>query len=344
MGAPTRVGLALGSGSARGLAHIGVLEVLAEEGIPLHCVAGTSIGAVVGGLWATDSLERYKDILRGLSWWKVMGFFEPALSKAGIFSGGKLVEVLRDLTGEPRIEALPVRFVAVATDSATGQEVRLFRGDLVEALRASFAIPGLFTPVRWEERWLVDGGVKAPVPVEAAHALGATHVIAVNLNTRTPMQAAPGVDAPAAADQVVAIGVDETVFVGAPVFRSLEGLDPVLSAELPVLDASLLEPARTIELEPLDEDAESGAGWVARMLGRGDAEQPPGLAYTLTRSIDWMQVELADLQLQRTRPAVVIEPRCGDVKLFDYDRAAQVIEAGRAATIAALPQIRALLG
>lgn len=348
-----RIGLALGSGSARGLSHIGVLEVFHNEGIPIHCIAGTSIGAVIGGLWATQSVEGYKQILSGLNLWRVMGFFEPALSKAGIFSGGRLVDTLKSLTGEPRIEDLPIRYVAVATDAESGQEIRLFRGDLVQAIRASFAIPGLFSPVSWDGRWLVDGGVKAPVPIEAAKALGAEIVIAVNLNTRKAMHDSAKQDVAGAAHAPVAVGIDETVALGVPTFASSMGIDPLATAEFTAadllrhlsLDGAADEPAPEPVTESATEtdDDESGAGWVSRLLRRDEGDEPPGLAYTLTRSIDWMQVELADLHIRHSRPDVLIEPHCGTVKLFDYDRSDEIIEAGRVAARQALPAIRALL-
>jgi NTE family protein len=346
-----RIGLALGSGSARGLSHIGVLEVFQAEGIPIHGIAGTSIGAVIGGLWATGSVDDYKQILGGLNLWRVMGFFEPALSKAGIFSGGRLVDTLKKLTGEPRIERLPVRYVAVATDAESGQEIRLFRGDLVQAIRASFAIPGLFSPVHWEGRWLVDGGVKAPVPIEAAKALGADVVIAVNLNTREAMHASAKRDvAPNAGSSPVAIGIDETVAVGVPAFRAAMGVDPLATTEISVGDMQKIIAEQGAQGDVADESGaggddseDGGVGWVARLIRRNEGDEPPGLAYTLTRSLDWMQVELADLQIRHSRPEILIEPRCGTVKLFDYDRSDEIIEAGRIAARAALPQIRALL-
>jgi len=337
-----RIGLALGSGSARGLSHIGVLEVLQDEGIPIHCVAGTSIGAIVGALWATDALEAYKVLLESLNWWRVMGFLEPALSRAGIFGGNKLVDTLNELIGDQKIEKLPVRYVAVATDADTGQEIRLFRGDVVQAVRASMAIPGLFVPVRWDGRWLIDGGVTAPVPVEAAKALGADKVIAVNLNTRLGLHATATVElAPDQANSPVAMGIDETIFAGAPVFRSTSEMDIMTTIEASAPSAA--PPEAAIEDIKVD-DEDEGRGGFAGMLLRGEhGDQPPGLAYTLTRSIDWMQVQMAELQMSRWNPAVTIEPQCGHVKLFDFDKSPEIIEAGRVAARKAMPEIRALL-
>jgi NTE family protein len=339
-----RIGLALGSGSARGLSHIGVLEVLQEEDIPIHCVAGTSIGAVVGALWATDAIEAYKTLLESLNWWRVMGFLEPALSRAGIFGGSRLVDTLNELIGQQRIEKLPVRYVAVATDADTGQEVRLFRGDVVQAVRASMAIPGLFTPIHWEKRWLIDGGVTAPVPIAAAKALGAEAVIAVNLNTRSGMHSTATVQiAPDQTHSPVAMGIDETVFSGAPVVRSSSNVDIMSTIETqPPTPPSL--PEQVAEEQAKEEEDERQGGFAATLMRKEHGDEPPGLAYTLTRSIDWMQVALAELQMSRWAPDIVIEPQCGHVKLFDFDKSAEIIAAGRAAALAALPEIRKLAG
>jgi NTE family protein len=341
-----RIGLALGSGSARGLAHIGVLDVLDEEDIPIHCVAGTSIGAVIGGLWASGGLDQYKELLRTLNWWRVMGFFEPALSKSGLFGGNRLMESLKELTGEPRIEQLSRRFVAVATDAETGQEMRLFRGDLVPALRASFAIPGLFTPVLRDGRWLIDGGVAAPVPVEAARALGAEKVIAVNLNTRAALHATAktGV-APSDDAAPVAVGIDDTVFMGAPIFASGIEIDPMSSVELVLPLEEILEDEATADepAQSLPDDDDGRGGYAANLLRKEAGDTPPGLAYTLTRSIDWMQVRLTEYQIAEWQPSLVLEPQCGAVKLFDYDKSAAAIEAGRRAMREALPEVRSWL-
>ncbi len=338
-----RIGLALGSGSARGLSHIGVLEVLEEEGIPIHCVAGTSIGAIVGALWATDAIEAYKTLLESLNWWRVMGFLQPTLSKSGIFGGGRLMDTLTELIGEQRLEDLNVRYVAVATDADTGQEVRLFRGDVVQAVRASMAIPGLFSPIRWGSRWLIDGGVTAPVPVQAAKALGADRVIAVNLNTRAGLHATATVDVvPDQANAPVAMGIEETVFADAPVFRSSAEVDIMSTIEARPTPTPAPSVDAIDDAEASDEEDEQRGGFAALLLRKEHGDEPPGLAYTLTRSIDWMQVELAELQMSRWAPDVVIEPQCGHVKLFDFDKSAEIIEAGRAAARAMLPEIRAM--
>lgn len=178
-----RIGLALGGGAARGWAHIGVLEVLAEAGYAPDVIAGTSIGAVVGGCFAAGKLEQLRDFALGLTKRRVVGLMDFHIGGAGLIAGGRLKRLLeRDLAGV-QIADLSQTFVAVATELGTGHEIWLTRGPLVEALRASYALPGVFDPVKLGGRWLMDGALVNPVPVTAARALGADVVLCVNLNS-----------------------------------------------------------------------------------------------------------------------------------------------------------------
>ena len=180
-----RVGLALGGGAARGWAHIGVLKVLSEAGIEPDIIAGTSIGAVVGGCYAAAQLPELEDFARELTRRKVFGYLDFNLSGSGLITGQRLCERLLHSLGDRAIEDLPRRFTAVATEIGTGHEVWLSRGPLVEAVRASYALPGIFKPVAVNDRWLFDGALVNPIPVTVCRALGARYVIAVNLNADT---------------------------------------------------------------------------------------------------------------------------------------------------------------
>jgi NTE family protein len=176
-----RIGLALGSGAARGWCHIGVLQELAAHKVPIDVVAGCSIGAVVGGCYAAGKLAELESFARSLTRRRVFSLMDLSLFGAGMMSGGKLRdELARELAGL-RIESLPIAFGAVATEIGAGHEVWLRKGDLVHAIRASYAMPGLFEPVQIECRWLFDGALVNPVPVTLCRALGAELVIAVNL-------------------------------------------------------------------------------------------------------------------------------------------------------------------
>lgn len=180
MAAP-RIGLALGSGIARGWAHIGVLRGLAAAGIVPQAVAGTSMGALVGGAALAGRLDSLEAFARRLTRLRVMSYLDLRLGRPGVIAGERLLETLDAELGDLAIEDLPLPFAAVATDLASGEEVWLRRGRLVEALRASFSLPGIFAPARIEGRWLVDGAMVDPVPVAACRALGAELVIAVDL-------------------------------------------------------------------------------------------------------------------------------------------------------------------
>lgn len=177
-----RIGLALGSGSARGWAHIGVLRALVEEGITPQVVSGTSIGALVGAAYACGKLQALEKWVCTLTWRDVVRFMDVDLLRGGFIQGERLMLFFQQYLHDRRLEELPCAFGAVATDLVSGREVWLLEGSMMQAVRASIALPGLFSPVKQEGRWLVDGGLVNPVPVSLCRALGAEIVIAVNLN------------------------------------------------------------------------------------------------------------------------------------------------------------------
>ncbi len=174
-----RLGIALGSGSARGWAHIGVLRALEQAGIVPDVVSGTSIGALVGAAYASGRLDPLEEWVARIDWWEIIRYMD--MSRGGV-EGERLMRAFGERVEDVPIETLPKPFGAVATDLLTGREVWFQNGSLLEAVRASIALPGLFSPVRFQERWLVDGGLVDPLPVSLCRALGAEQVIAVNLN------------------------------------------------------------------------------------------------------------------------------------------------------------------
>ena len=180
-GAP-RIGLVLGSGGARGLAQIGVIEEIEARGLRITSIAGSSIGALVGGLHAAGKLGAYRDWLLGMDRNAMLRLLDPGWGRASLFTGQRLLDALREVCGSPRIEELPIDFTAVAVDLSRHREVWLRQGDMWEAVRASFAIPGVFTPQVVNGRPLVDGGLLAPLPLTAMRMSDADTVIAVDLN------------------------------------------------------------------------------------------------------------------------------------------------------------------
>jgi NTE family protein len=178
-----KIGLALGGGAARGFAHIGVLQELSAAGLEPEIIAGTSIGAIVGAFYVANRLEEMHEFTRGLTVRKLLRFLDINLSGSSLMTGGRLERTLDGYLGGLLIENLPKPFLAVATELGSGQEVWLTKGSVVAALRASYALPGIFKPVRVGGRWLLDGALVNPVPVTAARAMGADFVIAVTIHT-----------------------------------------------------------------------------------------------------------------------------------------------------------------
>jgi NTE family protein len=178
-----RIGLVLGGGAARGFAHVGVIRTLLAKGFTPDIITGTSIGAVVGGCYAAGKLDEVEQWGRSLTRGRVLGYLDLSFGGSGLLGGSRLAQKLTGTVGDITIEELPVRFAAIATEIGTGHEIWVTRGRLADALRASYALPGLFPAVQIGERWLMDGALVNPVPVSAARALGARLVIAVNVNT-----------------------------------------------------------------------------------------------------------------------------------------------------------------
>jgi NTE family protein len=175
-----RIGIALSGGGAAAMAHIGVLEELSAAGIEIDCVAGTSAGAMVGAAFAAGRLRAFRDTMCALTRGRVLRLFDPTWPRTGLLEGRRSLKLVRAHLGD-RIETLPIPYAAVAADLHSSEEVILREGEVIEAIRASIAIPGLFTPLRSHGRLLVDGGLVNPVPVDVARQLGADFVIAVSV-------------------------------------------------------------------------------------------------------------------------------------------------------------------
>lgn len=177
-----KIGIALGGGAARGWSHIGVLKTLEQAGFDPDIIVGTSIGSVVGGCHVAGKLDELEQFARSLTRRRVFGFLDFNFAGSGLISGQRLADELGSHLDEIQIEDLPKKFVAVATELKSGHELWLSKGPLVPAMHASYALPGIFRPVKLNNRWLIDGALVNPIPVSVCRALGARIVIAVNLN------------------------------------------------------------------------------------------------------------------------------------------------------------------
>jgi NTE family protein len=292
--APKRpsVALALGGGAARGFAHIGVLRALVANGITPDIIVGTSIGAVAGGCFAGGVLDTLEQWARSLTVRGVLGYLDVSLSGSGLIGGNRLAGHLEGALAKTLIENLPIRFAAIATEVRTGHEIWLTHGKLVEALRASYALPGIFPPVRIGGRWLVDGALVNPVPVSAARALGARVVIAVNLNAD---QFGRGIT-------IVSHGSDDTD------------------------DVPVEEPVKP----PSRIGAFFSAERLLKRQFLGDAGRP-GLSTVMVDAFNVMQDRITRSRLAGDPPDVSINPRLGRVGWFDFHRADEAIKLGQEA-------------
>ncbi len=294
------VGLALGGGAARGFAHLGVLRVLAKHGIAPDIIVGTSIGAVVGACYAQDKLADFEHWSRALTTRGLLRYLDVSLGGSGLIGGGRLAARLEETLGDTTIEDLPKRFACIATELGTGHEIWLTRGRVVDAVRASYALPGIFTPIHLGGRWLVDGALVNPVPVSAARALGARLVIAVNLNA----------DLFGRGGTIASHGTDEE---DARILQQLrtrpDGLRRILSPEF------LLK----------------------RQLVGG--KSGPNIASIMIDSFNIMQDRVTRSRLAGDPPDVTISPRLGKIGLFDFHRANETIEIGVQAAERAIADI-----
>ncbi|WP_439409573.1 patatin-like phospholipase family protein [Bradyrhizobium sp. DASA03076] len=297
------IGLALGGGAARGFAHIGIMRTLLANGIVPDVVVGTSIGAAVGGAYAADRLDALEDWARSLQGVRnILGYLDIRLNGSGLIGGEKLASRLEQSIGQTLIEDLPMKYASVATEVRTGHEIWLTRGRLVEAMRASYALPGIFAPVMVGDRWLVDGALVNPVPVSAARALGAEIVIAVNLSTDIFTHSTT-IHAHGAMPVPVASPVTEET----PAKRRFPR---IFSAE------------RTVKREFFG------------TAGR------PGISSVMIDAFNIMQDRITRARLAGDPPDFLITPRVGQFGWFDFHRAEDLIALGARAAERALEQIQ----
>ena len=283
-----KIGLALGSGVARGWAHLGVLRALNRYGIEPDVVAGTSIGAVVGGIHLAGKADALEAWARSLSKVRMISYLDFRVRNGGMLGGRHLTDAMRRDLGETRIEDLTTPFVSVATDLVTGHEVWLRKGDLVDAMRMSFSLPGIFEPMQHEQRWLVDGALVNPVPVSVCRALGAQMVIAVNLNADI-------------------IGKERRAGAAVP---TVAGFD--LLSELQGSDGAA---------------PKSKISALANRIFRREPSHPSMFGVMIS-ALGIVQDRISRSRLAGEPPDVHITPRLGNVGLFEFDRADEIIAEG----------------
>ncbi|MHB1084539.1 MAG: patatin-like phospholipase RssA [Thiobacillus sp.] len=294
------IGLALGGGSARGWAHIGVIRALHEAGIEPDIICGTSIGALVGAAYVGDELDRLESWVSSLNLQAVVSFLDFSLG-SGLIKGDKLMAFFRSHFVDRDISDLARPFGVVATDLRRGREVWLREGRVTDAVRASIALPGLFTPVQRDGSWLVDGGLVNPVPVSLCRAMGADLVIAVDLNADLlgrhlkprPVKAARNQATPEA--------------------------DTLADSVMARIQASMAQ----LGINP------------------NHGPRPPAMLDVLASSINIMQVLITRSRLAGEPADVMITPQLADLGLMEFHRARLAIDAGRRAVNDVMPQLQA---
>lgn len=338
--APNRkIGIALGSGVARGWAHIGVLKVLLREGIQPDVISGTSIGALVGAAYAANRLSEVEDFARSLTRTRMFNLMDLNFGGSGIFSGNKLARKLEEKFGDLQIENLEKTFVAVASELYGGHEVWMRDGPLIDAVRASYALPGIFEPRKIDGRWLIDGALVNPVPVSVCRALGARTIIGVGLNTD-----AFSLSAVAEGHRVEALPVPAHLpdlsppLPDAPIKQNLieEGLSDTAEQKALIVEEEKSSWAfmQKIFTRSNKEPSEKG-----RKAKTGREREAPGLTDVLVGALDISQDRLARARLASDPADVLIAPNIANFGPLDFDKADELIEIGEAATEHALPYI-----
>lgn len=302
MAAKPKLVLALGGGVARGWAHIGVLRTLTQAGLEPDIVCGTSIGALVGGLYLAGKLDELERWARSLTQRRVLGLLDFSFGGNGIFEGERLAQLLKEQINGICIEELSRPFIAIATELETGREIWIRDGSLVNALRASYALPGVLAPVKLDGRWLVDGALVNPCPTTPARSFGGKVVVGVSLHTD---------------------------LIGAPNERSTGGTQQAITPP-PVTEQQRKSITRWLRPDRM---------FIQHIFGdRPDGG--PALGSAMIGGLNILLDRISRARLAGDPPDVLIAPRIAHIGLIEFHRAAETIELGARATREALPHIR----
>lgn len=299
---PPGISIALGGGMARGFAHIGVLKVLKQNGIHPDIVAGTSIGSVVGAAYLAGKLDELEQWALSLNRLKILSYLDLRVRSAGLIGGNRLVNLLDSHFKDFAIEELPHPYIAIAADLVTGQEVWIRKGSVTEAMKASFALPGVFPPVMRNGRFLIDGALVNPVPVSACRAMGGRMVMGVDLNADIIGKAARAEER----------------------YQTVTGFDLFNDKDVP------------------PEEQKKHTTPLSRRLFRRE-DNNPSLFGVMVSALGIMMDRMTRSRLAGDPPDVHIKPEIGHIGLLEFEKAAELIDAGENAARKALPDIRAAM-
>ena len=309
-----KIGIALGSGGARGWSHIGVLRALQDEGIEPDIVAGCSMGSLVGAAYVAGELDFIEDWAKKVTWKTILGFLDVNLSGGGLIEGAHIEQFINRISEDLQIENLKKPFIAIASDLSTGREVWLQKGALLDAVRASTAIPGIFGPKNIDGQWLLDGGMTNPVPVSACRAMGADIIIAVDPNANLLQTYVPFADSGQPENDPVE---DEgTLF-------SMLGKEGAIAS----VSGKIREGVMSFTPDIF-----------------GLRSEAPGYFDVLSKSIDIMTDQIKRNRLASDPPHVLINQQLEDISSLEFHRAEEAIDRGRESVLTAMPLLRRYLG
>ena len=304
--AAKKIGLALGSGSARGWSHLGVIRAIREAGVSVDVVSGTSMGAMIAGALAAGFAESLEDWVRKLTWPDILGFMDLGLARAGLFEGDRLTNYLREQMSDLQIEDLSIPFAAVATELNSGKEVWLMEGSLMDAIRASMSMPGILTPFSKGAQWLVDGGLCNPIPVSLCRQMGADIVIAVNLNS------------------------------------DIMGRRFLTREKRPAAKNNISNLSQKLA-SLINVNLKSGQLSLFKKLVQEQPDRGPSLIQVISKSVYIMQDRITKQRLAADPPEVLISPHLAHIGLLEFNRGEESIEEGYRAMQLMMPLLEDLI-
>lgn len=317
-----KLGLALGSGASRGLAHIGVVKALDEADIKVDYIAGSSIGALVGASYAAGTIEQFHAFLSTVDWKVITSYLDFNFPQKGLIEGNRIINLIRELLPDADIADLDPPFCAIATNLASGEEVKLRSGNLVEAIRASISLPGIFNPFQIDDNYLVDGGLVNPLPTDVVRGMGADVVIAVDLNN----------------DLIARNGRKKKLKARRRKKKKEKEKLLTRASNNNWFPSKLEEKYRILERSV----KQSVNRWLEDKEDEEDRE--PNIFDVIANSINIMEYQITRSKVLRDRPDILIQPELGHLNLFDYDDAEATIREGYEKTLRQLPTIREMLG
>ncbi|MEN9231745.1 MAG: patatin family protein [Thermostichus sp. DG02_5_bins_236] len=314
-----KLGLALGSGGARGWAHIGVIRALERAEIPIDYIAGASIGAFVGAIYAAGELDELEEFVRDLNWKMILSLFDVVFPTCGLLDGNKIYDLLTEHLQELCIEEAGIPFCCVATDLITGKEVQLRSGKMADAVRASISIPGIFTPLQYEGRYLGDGGIVNPVPVQVVREMGADIVIGVNLNHVDPVDLEPQPE-----ETEVETEVEET-------FQRRQRLNA--TGEVIEEETNFITRIRKRYRSLQEGIQEKISQWIP------DEPSGPNIFDVIGTTLNVMEQSITRSILAQYPPDLLLQPKLSQYSIFDFHEADAIIREGYRQMRRAIPEL-----